>query len=330
MLDSTPDKRGLATYCTYRTPHPVDSEIVKALFHKASEGMAPAGLLAWLRTQKTGTQHAWSSATLNTLLHNPIYAGLVPYRGKPFTVDDVPVTAVDMVPLVELPTWQEVQRQIGSRPKVNGNGGKRRHVLAGMVICSCGKPMQAQVFTQQRKVPKPDPTQGFTTKAVRVGRWYCLSRLGGCGSMARNYDHVWWTVKRAVTTALDEERPGAVTVQREDPYAGKIAEIERKIVALDAAVAAGLGLDETDVSRLKASHRSKIRTLELQRSSSTRQRRAITAESREKFLLLLDDESPESLWDRRELIERFIDHVLILPARKGRGMDPQAIRVVPR
>jgi DNA invertase Pin-like site-specific DNA recombinase len=335
VRDASPDANGVNGFCTYRTPHETEAWIVETLFDKASRGMAPAGLLAWLRSPEVvgryTREHRWSSVFVSKVLRNPIYAGLVPFRGKPFLdADGLPVVAVDMVPLVQRSVWEETQRQIDNRPKVSRNGGSRRHVLAGLVICGkCGSKMQAQVFTRTRKVAKPVPTEGMQTITEEVGRWYCLSRTGGCGSMARNYDAVQQATVAVVRDALlADDVNSRVVVERDDEFAPVIVEYERKIAKLDAAVAAEM-LDESDASRLRIEHRQRIRALEHEQSKTSREREVITTESRERLLLLLEDENPANLWDRRELVTRYVDHIVILPARRGAGIDWEAIRVVP-
>jgi DNA invertase Pin-like site-specific DNA recombinase len=308
-------------FCYFTEHDEHEAEIVRGLYERAAKGMPPAELLRWVRSVEPvrnlkGKPVQWMSNTVNEMLRCPTYAGGMSYEGKPLRNDDGSLQlSTNINPIVSVDEWETVQRVISERPVVSVHNGERRHVLAGLVICSlCGAKMAAEVYNRNGK---------------RRARWACTKARGGCGHMMRDYRAVHNMVMEFVEGQIKSGSPVPVTLPAEtDTVSGRIAALEGKIAALDAL--RGGAFSDAEIAMMMETPRAELHRLQSQRETAARKVKAASMADADSMLKVLHDETPQAFWQRRSIITDEVDRIVIKPARRSRGVDLTSIEVVPK
>ncbi|KOX19744.1 hypothetical protein ADK67_32900 [Saccharothrix sp. NRRL B-16348] len=154
-------------------PDPRTALHVKWIFARRREGMSVAGIARLLNERAVPCPSAadpgrnrhrsgegWGAPTVATILENPRYTGrqvwnrmandrdeVDPRTGRPGQFPNLPedwAISFDVAhtPLVGMREFTQVQKVRARRP--NGDGGERRYLLAGLLVCgACGRRMDS-------------------------------------------------------------------------------------------------------------------------------------------------------------------------------------------
>lgn len=149
---------------------PKEAEVVRLIFHLATEGLSTAKIAAELNLQghPPCRSSAWVSSTVHAVLTKPTYLGLIPFDGNiyPGTHELI----------VEKALWESVQVTLAQRRHFGGRGASSPHVLSGLLRCGhCKGAMWANMTNHKRQ-------------KVYVYYQCCLYRGSG-GSKCRRNSH---------------------------------------------------------------------------------------------------------------------------------------------
>ena len=185
----------------------------------------------------------------------------------------------------------------------------RKYLLNGLVRCGvCGakcKAYAASTYTQGGRVNK------------RAAKWACPPVMfGGHNCTARNYSAVEDYVDGIVRDAISQEmpEPEESTTTDDDVQAGiAVVGLEQRIAATRAAYASG-DLSGADFFPLLSDLRDKLNALQAAQSRATALRaKRRTAPAADVAMEVWISDDPELFAKRREIVERYISQIVIMP-----------------
>jgi site-specific DNA recombinase len=246
----------------------------------------------------------WSAGTLRLVLRNPRYAGLSTYKGAVVGVGK-------WKPLVEREIWEALQATlgaIGDRYGTPNHTSTSKYLLTYIAFhAGCGSVMQMK---HNGKV---------TNVSYSCSDSWCKSRV------TRNMAHVDEYVIGAVLARLADARLWAALEApvAQDNAAAELAALEQR-------------RRDTEVifERSPTMSPKKLEKLLLALDEQIEALRERMAERGKIHVLAGCREMTRERWDalpldRRRAIVRATVTVEILRARKGRGFDPESVRVLP-
>lgn len=216
-------------------PAEVDDDkgaVIAELYRRYLAGAGGRDLAAWLNTTTHRPMHqaTWHAATVLRLLDSPVHAGLITYRGQthPGAHDGV----------IDEATWTAYRAERARRR--DGREARRRYLLSGIAVCSCGAPMLG--FTIEKHTKQRQPWTGYRCSTLGkdrhagYGAWSLAARfiegpvMAWLRQVADDVDNV------AVTLAGAGADP-KVEAQR---LARDVAALDRQLVALTEHLVSGL------------------------------------------------------------------------------------------
>ena len=206
-------------------PAEVDDDkgaVIVELYRRYLAGAGGRELAAWLNTTEHRPMHrtAWHGATVLRLLDSPVHAGLVTYRGQthPGAHDGV----------IDADTWAAYRAERARRR--DGREARRRYLLSGIAVCSCGAPMLG--FTIEKHTKQRQPWHGY--RCSTLGK----DQHAGHGSWslaARYVDEPVLAWLRDVAADVDNARVdtgGADPKVEAQRLAREVAAVDRQLVNL--------------------------------------------------------------------------------------------------
>jgi site-specific DNA recombinase len=252
----------------------------------------------------TSRGNPWTISALGKMLRNPRYAGLSTYKGEV-------VGTGKWKPLVEREIWEALQVRLGTARTRYGRPDQTpasKYLLTYIAFHGvCGSPMQAHHDYQ-----RPD-LLGYTCSDTH------------CRSVRRKMSHVDEYVIGAVLGRLADPRMWAALEAPvpQDNAAAELAALEQKRRDTEAVFERSLTMTPEKLKKLLLRLDAQIDAI----------RDRIAARSNVHVLAGCRDMTREQ-WDalpveRRRALVRTLVTVEILPARRGRGFDPDSVRVLP-
>lgn len=252
-------------------PAEVDPErgpVIAEAYRRYLAGAGGRELARWLNSTGHRPMHrdTWHGATVLQLLDSPVHAGLITYRGQthPGAHEGV----------VDEATWRAYRAERARRRE--GREAKRRYLLSGTAVCSCGAPMTGFTIVKHTKQRQPWVGYRCTTlgKGQHAGRgaWSLAARyvedpvLQWLAEVAADVDNV----RVAAETAGVDARVEAQRLARE------VAGVDAQLVRLTEQLVAGLVPEQayagtrdvlmarrgTLVAALEAAEAATVRTVE--------------------------------------------------------------------
>ncbi len=227
-------------------PHPVESEHILALhraFATGRLGLRGAALMLFDRGVKTRKGYPLPKSQVQRLLTNPLYMGLMRWKGEVYEGKFTPIVPADL--------FQAVQRAL----KRNGKPRKLRQghnfPFCGIFRCSCGGMISAQwakgrggLYRYYRCTRKA--TVSCREPYVQEGRVaaQCLEILRPCGITAQEAKELFAVIDHEAESQLD----GVIdTIEKTD---GEIRLVTEKLRKLTRCLLDGL-VDEDSYRTLK-------------------------------------------------------------------------------
>lgn len=252
----------------------------------------------------TSRGNAWSVGTLRLVLRNPRYAGLSSYRGQIVGVGK-------WKPIVERETWEALQATLGAirdRYAKPGHNSTSKYLLTYIAFhAGCGSVMQ------------PHHNGRPANLSYSCSDTWCKSRV------MRNMANVDEFVIGAVLERLADPRLWAALEAPEpvDNAAAELAALEQKRRDTEAVFERSLTMTPGKLEKLLLRLDEQIDAI-----------RARIASRGNVHVLAGCREMTRAQWDavpldRRRAIVRATVAVEILPAKRGRGFDPDSVRVLP-
>lgn len=246
----------------------------------------------------------WTTGAVREVLKNPRHAGLSTYRGEIVGVGRWKA-------LVEREQWEALQAKlglIGERHSKPGHTSRSKYLLSNVAFHGLCESTVKVHHSSKRSVP-----------SYRCSDSQCSARV------TRNMTHVDTYVVGAVLKRLADPRLWAALEARPvDNGAGA------ELAALEAKRKSAMGRFTRDINMTDAELGAILRDLDAQIEAV----RARIASRGNVHVLSGCRDMTRAQWDalpldRRRAIVRATVTVEILPAKKGRGFDPDSVRVLP-
>jgi site-specific DNA recombinase len=267
------------------------------------------------------TGKPYTRAAIYRMLRNPVYAGYVVHKGE------IVRTSGNIKRMVTPEYWAVVQDKLKRNSRANDTrpdkdaprSTARVHLLKGFL--RCGNPACGMVLIAGKD------------NGRRV--WRCPPKSqGGCCGISRSYDLVARVVDGYVREALTMARVEEIASAQDDPrrraLEAEIAELEARAADLARRYADTENpLSPDDYFPMVTGVRDGITTRRRDLAAMVRTaERALPPDA----LATWDDDRPETLGVRREMLARLIDYVVILPTRNlgRRGAPPESVRIMKR
>ena len=252
----------------------------------------------------TTTGGPWSVGTLRLVLRNPRYAGLSAYRGEIVGVGKWKA-------VVERETWEALQATLGAihdRYSHPNHTSTSKYLLTYIAFhAACGSVMQMK---HNGKI---------TNVSYSCSDTHCRERV------TRNMANVDAFVIGAVLERLADPRLWAAleAAEPEDNAAAELAALEKKRRDTEAVFERSIAMTPEKLEKLLLRLDAQIEAIRDRMAS--RGRVHVLAGCRD-----MTREQWDALpLDRRRAIVKATVTVEILRARKGRGFDPESVRVLP-
>lgn len=310
-------------YDDERNVIPEEAEIIHEIVRRFLGGKSKQSIVRWLREQgiRTTQGSAWTMRSIDRLLRNPRYIGVLTYKGEELGEAAWPgiITKDDFLRVQA--ALEETKRPYGGRPATTLLGG----------IARCGHCETALVGTTKAGHNK-------TRGEFRYGVYICPKEKYGCGRLTRKRALVdaWVTdkiLKDLDTSVLDAERD-AIQAQI-DEHLQKSAEIELALYELEMAYREG---DIDKLGRMLGGRRYYDRRDDLRRENRKLER-IYTAEA-QRLQELTHERAARERWEswtteeRRAFIRSHTEAVLVFkPETRGRAtcrIYGGEIKIVPR
>ncbi len=257
--------------------------------------------------QAAGT---WRSPRVRRVLLNPRYAGLKVHRGK--VVEEVVDGKRQRVkgtwtPLIDVATHDRLVAQLTDPARITTTTYQRKFPGAGIYRCGkCGGPMKSH------QSGGPNQRQSY------------VCREKGC--VLRNAEHLDDFVANAILERLGKanlvisQRRGDSVAQLQDERAAWMSKLDQLVELLDDGT-----LDGPKARDKAAGYKQEIAAIDRKLAAALRESPA--------GRLLASGEDLRERWERMDatLRSQVIDElvvVTVMPAKRGRGFDPDAIDVV--
>lgn len=302
-------------------PIPERAEVVRWAAEAVISGWSLTNIARTLRNKCVPTARSgrWTSTTVRAMLRAPTVAGFRVHRAEIVGKGNWP-------PILDEATWRQVNAILASPATVRtATGGTyrvsrerqpaRRYLLTGGVArCGrCGQPLVAQ----QRRSRSGGSTPSYL----------CHPAKGGCSGIGIGAEGL---EKHVIGALLDElDRPSFLAaLAGADSGAERRADIVRDLGEVEARA--------SDLARLWAVGDLSSAEWDAARSSLTGRRGQLSEElaALPAPVAALDPGAIRAGWDsmtldeRRALIRRFIDHLVVYPAAPGtRRFDPSRVKI---
>jgi len=258
----------------------------------------------------------WQRATVRTILRSPRLAGFIPYKGEVATADGEPVRG-GWEPILDPTTWTKVRSMLDSAKR---GRPPSRNLLARLLRCGrCGSTLRGRERLNggEGRVYQcldPDRRQG--------GR--CSAGVSIVAGPVEDYivNHVLEASRGAALARVRAER----SVDGEAWLAQEIATDEGMLLEL---------ADDWANRRITSAQKARSEQIIQERLTEHRGRlAAIGYDPLPADLVSLDRADFDALTfdQQRAVIELFIDHAVIHPARPRapRRFDPERVGIVPK
>lgn len=206
------------------------ADVVAELYRRYLAGAGGRELAAWLNRTEHKPMHRdeWHGATVLQLLDSPVHAGLVTYRGE--THPGAHAGVIDGA------TWDAYRRERVVRRE--GREVKRRYLLSGIAVCSCGEQMTGFTITSHARQRQPWSSYRCRSlgKATGHGPWSLATRfveqplMAWLATLADDVDNL---MAASASSGLDAR----LEAQR---LAREITALDKQLTALTGHLASGL------------------------------------------------------------------------------------------
>jgi site-specific DNA recombinase len=286
------------------TPRPGEAAVVREIAVRVLAGDSLRSVCVDLNARgvRTSQGNEWEPSGLKRLLMSARISGRREYGGEMF-----PAIWPQIIPPEQS---DRLRRLLGSRTRSSGRPPRRYLLTGGLLRCGrCGAPMVAR------------PT------AQRVRRYVCAKGpgQGGCGRMATVAEPLEDLVARAVLLRLDTPEMAAALTESHAQQA-ELAELHDRVTA-DQAMLEELATDYTD-HRITRSEWLAARDSIQARIDQNRRRLSRLSPTTAVDEYAGHSDLLRSAWaglplSRQQAVVRVIlDHVVVHPAKPGRGFDP--------
>ena len=142
---------------------PFEADIIRGMYEDYNAGISLHGLVIKLNEEgHLGKSKPWSFNPVRRILTNPLYAGMVPYKGDTFPGNHEPIISQAL--------FDSVQAQIAIRQRTNAERFNPRpfqakYMVSGIARCGiCGAPMRLE---SQNKKKDGTRTQNYLCSCAR-------------------------------------------------------------------------------------------------------------------------------------------------------------------
>lgn len=332
-------------------PHPVESEVVRAIYHWfTTENIGMNGVALRLTARGVPTRNGrpeWHRGTIRRILTDPTYAGTWYYnrydckgyrynrflppeeRVRPKLRPESEWISVPVPAIVDRETWEKAQEKVRAARRLWSGWSRQKYLLSGLVSCTdCGNPMHG--MTKTKRGGSKARVRGYTCMQLEAGR-----HNPGCSNPHKWVkadiieDAVWRHVKSWLNDpeALAREirrKSGEKELREEMERIEKhLAEVERGRDNIRSALAAGLLDLDPKTAKTLAELKNREKQLAARKSEiETTLHQLALAETRFKelkrqaadFLSRLDELSFEQ---KKALLRTLVRQVTVT----GRGKD---------
>lgn len=214
-------------------------------------------------------------------------------------------------PIVDRETFEAVQAVLGQGRGRNPGGGRRKWVLSGHLYCGqCGHGM-----------------------VVNGPRYICRDTQRGagkaCGSVTRSREWLEAAVQGYVFSAIANghvPQGGADAAGTED-LSGRVKTLEAEIEKLMRAYRAEVFTLE-EVGPLVATVRAQLAEARVQAQRAAAAKAADVGALGLELIDVWQDETPETLSQRREILARYVERIEVLPLGRGNRATAGSIRII--
>jgi DNA invertase Pin-like site-specific DNA recombinase len=267
------------------------------------------------RPGANGRPGQWTRATIRGILRSPRVAGLVPFEGDAVQQEDGKPVKASWEPILDPVTWQKVRALLEAAKR---GRPASRNLLAGFLRCGrCGGPLIGHDRGERA-------ARIYKCRTERADR--CQTGMG-------------------VTISAHLIEPYVVGYVIRSAHGAELAKARaRRSVDGEAWLANEIATDEAMLLELAEDYAER-RITRAQRMIAEQKVQARLAENRGRLVKIGQDPLPddlvhldEAVWadlgfeQQRALVELFVDHVVVLPARPEapRAFDPGRVSIVPR
>lgn len=279
-----------------RVPHPTEAQHVREAIERVLAGESLYSIrMDWTKrgiTPRSG--RPWSPHTFRQMLLRPVYAGLRSHKGV--------TTQGTWEPIITLDEHHRLVSLLTASSRVSHRGTEPKYLLTGIATCGvCDSPLWR-----------------LKRKSGGLGNYTCTENR----CTARVIEYVDEVVEEAVLRRL--ENASAVDEHGDAEAAKALAEARKLRARLDGFIEDAIEdrIDRETLARMESKMLPRIRELE-QRAQQSGTHPLVRE-------LLGENARPNwakmPLADRRTVI-RAVAKVSLLPAKRRRNFDPEAIRV---
>lgn len=299
-----------------------ETELLADVAEKLLAGLSKRGGVRWMNERsRTSAGNLWTDTTLTRALTAWRMAGLVEHEGTLYKA------AWDEV--VSLETLADLRALFAEKAETYGyHGSARKYLLSGNGVCSTchdlsKSPKAAERCATSFRLCKEQHVT-LSTKPINGTRlYYCRSCLKG-----RNLAYFDAYVEGRTLRMLSDPRLAAElqAAQGEESTGGRqeIAELERRKAELRQKVEQAADNPDVDpmlAMQAIASYDRKLQRLRAQLSTDRDHRRL------ERVLGITPKAWAEEPVEVRAAVVAMLWHVVMLPAKKGRGFDTSSVRL---
>lgn len=294
--------------------HEPEAAAVRRIYADVANGGSVRAATKWLAAEGfTGTGGAvMAQPTVNHLLTNPRYAGLVALKGQVHTDDTgAPIQAADGHAIVDVETFEKVRVRLADPSRRTNPGRPAQTLLSGIARCSvCGGPMNASTQDNGSKA---------TGRQVRVPIYVCARSQ----HIRRRRELVDAPVVAAVLHRLERDRETLLAYARTeqdtpDPHVAEVDRLLAKLAEYDALEAAD-ELAPADYARVTKATRARLEAA---------QAAAVKVAHRPALAALLATDDPVEAWvvmaaavdpePARAVLRDLLEAVVVKPAATPR------------
>jgi site-specific DNA recombinase len=271
-----------------------EAEIIRSAYNRVIAGESLASILKeWKQLPTVVPGKSWHRQTLKKILQAPRNAGLNIYRGEI-------IGKGNWEPIVDRATWDATQAIFDARTSPMPDT-TTVYLLSKIARCGkCGSPMYGRKANKTRK-------DSYT----------CMSGMGGCGGINRQMLPVDQYIEGLIKAHIAKGKPAVIEIREDN---SEIEKSEKRIRELRQAWTDGL-IEMSDFIPMRDAETKKLQDLRKEKAEINQTK--IISET------FADNFDEANLSQKRALIKRYIEAVVIKPAIPGsRTVDYDAIEVI--
>lgn len=271
-----------------------EAKLIRDAYRRVIAGESLTSILKDWQSVPTVNGKEWHRQTIKKILQAPRNAGIRVYKGEH-------IGQGNWEAIVTREVWDAAQAVFDSRTQPMPD---TTNVYLLSRIARCGK-CGARMY-------------GRAANKTRKASYTCMSALGGCGGINRQMKPVDDYILFVINKHIADQKPVVVEPVIDDT-ASEIAEVEKRIAELRDAWTNKL-IEMSDFIPMRDAEADKLKQL--------RAKQQVIAEKQAVDSTFAEDFLDGNLSQKRALIKRYVNAVVIYPATKGaRKVDLNLIEI---